>query len=93
MYAVKVIDTDQLEEMWIVSYDPDTHDPNRDYPTGMLVTSDDRTRAKLFPSFQAAYEFITQQSTVMPLRPTDGKPNRPLTALSVEITQVADNDV
>jgi hypothetical protein len=42
-----------------------------------------RDEALAFPDFVAAMDFWKLQSTVTPIRP-DGKPNRPLTAYTVQ---------
>lgn len=52
---------------------------------GELRVTRDRGRAMTFPSDKEAMAFWRQQSRVMPLRPYDGKPNRPLTAYSVMV--------
>jgi hypothetical protein len=49
--------------------------------------TDDVLEAMHFVSKSDAYLFWGRQSTVMPLRP-DGKPNRPMTALTVEIEEL-----
>lgn len=70
-----------------MDFDPDAHAPGRLYPTGTVVSTFDLGEAKRFETFKEAYDFITQQSTVTPLRP-DGEKNRPGTVLSIEISQV-----
>lgn len=47
------------------------------------VTSDAR-QAKTFDTFEQAAEYWRTQSKTQPIRP-DGKPNRPLTGVTVEI--------
>lgn len=49
--------------------------------------TDDIIAAKHFESLEAAMKCWKAQSKVRPLRP-DGKPNRPMTAYSVEIEEV-----
>lgn len=44
------------------------------------------SEALAFPSMQEAFAFWRQQSTRRPLRP-DGRPNRPLTAYTVEFEE------
>lgn len=53
---------------------------------GMVETSLDRTKARQFDSAAAALEYWRRPSTVTPTRP-DGKPNRPLTAYTVEVEE------
>lgn len=69
---------------WVRSSDPDGGDPRIAYPTGDLTTTTDPTLAMVFPTFEAAWEVWRAQSTRTPLRP-DGKPNRPMTAMTVEL--------
>jgi hypothetical protein len=52
--------------------------------------TDDVDKAKRFASFTAAMECWKAQSAVHPIRWSDGKPNRPLTAYSVTVEQVDD---
>jgi hypothetical protein len=49
-----------------------------------MTTTSDIRQAQSFPSFDAALAFWQQQSQCVPLRP-DNKPNRPLTAFTVDI--------
>jgi hypothetical protein len=63
----------------IAWYNPDTP-----YGTLELVTTSDPKEAKVFAEEVEALEYWRQISAVEPLRP-DGKPNRPLTALTVNI--------
>lgn len=51
---------------------------------GQGTFTKDPSRAKQFPSFGDAFEFWRTQSKARELRP-DGKPNRPMTALSITI--------
>jgi hypothetical protein len=51
---------------------------------GELHWTADRTEAMRFDGAGAALEFWKTQSVTVPLRP-DGKPNRPLTAFTIEI--------
>lgn len=51
---------------------------------GHTTFTRDRTRAVSFDSPADAIEYWRQQSKTVPTRP-DGKPNRPLTAFTVEI--------
>jgi hypothetical protein len=51
---------------------------------GHVTVTLKRRRAKEFPDFKAALEYWQTISTEVPVRP-DGKPNRPLTAYTVEI--------
>lgn len=53
---------------------------------GSMVTTLVRSEALTFPSQREAFEFWRQRSTRRPLRP-DGRPNRPLTAFTIEIEE------
>lgn len=64
---------------WVATFDHDAYD-GRGYGTFTDKVND----AKRFHSNAAAFEFWRRRSRVKPTRP-DGKPNRPLTALSVVI--------
>ena len=54
---------------------------------GLIVSTDQLEEAKLFPSVADALLYWKRQSTTIPLRP-DGRPNRPLTAYTVEVEPV-----
>jgi hypothetical protein len=62
---------------FLKSFDHDAHDGQ-----GFGVFTKSLARAKRFDTREELFAFWQQQSTVRPLRP-DGKPNRPLTALTV----------
>lgn len=64
---------------WVRSCDVDA-----DGGRGRLEITSDPALALRFPDFVAAWDYWRRQSTVEPLR-FDGKPNRPLTALSISI--------
>jgi|SRR5215831_4915616 len=72
------------DPVWLKSYDPDIHAEGAPYPTGMIETTDDPLEAMKFDSKREAMECWNTQSTVVPYRP-DGRPNKPLTAFTVEI--------
>jgi hypothetical protein len=71
-----------MRGQYIVDFDPDYR---VDYCS--LNTSFEVAKAKQFESGEAAIQFWLQPSKLRPVRP-DGKPNRPLTAYSVEILPV-----
>jgi hypothetical protein len=48
-----------------------------------------RAEARRFPDVRAALTYWKRQSTVQPLR-TDGQPNRPLTAFTVDVLRLED---
>lgn len=66
---------------FLKAYDPEAHDGR-----GRIDTTDRLEDAMAFPDAGAALELWKTQSRVRPLRP-DGKPNRPLTAYTVEVVQ------
>jgi hypothetical protein len=51
---------------------------------GVLKTTFDITRAKVFKDFSEAHRMWTAMDTREPTRPWDGKPNRPMTMWTVE---------
>jgi hypothetical protein len=69
-------------DQWLKSFDHDAYDGR-----GYGVFTDKILRAKRFASKADALAFWNTQSTVQPWRP-DGRPNKPLTALSVEIEEI-----
>lgn len=50
-----------------------------------IETTDDPAQAMVFPDAGAALRFWRQESTLVPRRPHDGAPNRPLCAFTVEV--------
>lgn len=74
----------QFAPQWITSYDVDADDGY-----GEVRTTRDREEAQRFPTMSEAIQAWRTQSTVRPLR-GDGKPNRPLTAYTVEIEPYGD---
>lgn len=70
------------EPQYLVSFDPSLPmgDPN------MVKTSKEAADAKLFATSADAFNFWKTTHKTMPKRP-DGKPNRPLTFYTVEISK------
>jgi hypothetical protein len=68
----------RLKTSWLQSFDA-----NANGGRGSLVMTKKRSEAMRFDSIGAVMECWQTQSTVVPLR-TDGKPNRPLTAYTIE---------
>ena len=66
---------------YVVESDVDAHGGR-----GELVVTEQIENAKSFENIADALAYWTKQSSVKPLRP-DGKPNRPLTAFTVEVVQ------
>lgn len=67
---------------YLASFDPDAHNGR-----GEIKTTREIAFALIFHDETDAFEFWKQQPSARPLRP-DGKPNRPLTAYSVEFVKV-----
>jgi hypothetical protein len=73
-----------VEQQYLVWYDPDVpHDYDQ-----MGEFSADITRAKRFPDAMSALEEWKRIRTVDPVRPWDGKLNRPLTAFTIVVESV-----
>lgn len=64
-------------------------DHEYDNGRGLAEFTDDKSEALKFPDMAAALAFWNKQSTVRPLRP-DGKPNKPMTATTVDISRWED---
>lgn len=68
-----------LDGLFLREYDPDAHDGR-----GVITGTRQREHALQFADPGAALACWRQTSKVRPLRP-DGRPNRPLTAYTVEV--------
>jgi len=81
-----------FDGQFLQEYDPDLEgldDEGR--PTlALLRTTHDIDQARVFSSAREAMALWKQPSKRVPLRP-DGKPNRPLSAFSVEIRSLHEN--
>lgn len=77
-----------VRQCYLRSFNPDWTPPGVDPAlsdrTGLADWTGNRAEAITFTSYAEAMEFWRQPSTVKPRRP-DGKPNRPLTAYTVEV--------
>jgi hypothetical protein len=69
----------EADGMWVKSYTPDGHDGR-----GHIELTENRHEAKVYPDALTAMSEWRSVSSTHPTRP-DGKPNRPLTAFTVEI--------
>lgn len=67
---------------YLESYDPDANNGR-----GSASWTPDPARALRFADAASAWELWRRPSRVRPLR-TDGRPNRPLTAFTVEIAEL-----
>jgi hypothetical protein len=74
-----------VKTSWLLRFDADAWSGR-----GVIKRTQDRAEAKRFASFSDVIECWKTQSTVRPLRP-DGKPNRPLTAYSIEPVEIPDH--
>jgi len=77
-------DDSEYIPLFIVECDFDAYDGQ-----GAVMFSNAPGRAKHFDTFAEAFEYWRGISKVRPIR-TDGKPNRPLTAFTVEILTIED---
>jgi hypothetical protein len=66
--------------MWVKSYTPDGFGGRGD-----LVLTENKHQAKVYPDAVAAMEDWKRVSSTHPTRPGDGKPNRPMTAFTIEV--------
>jgi hypothetical protein len=83
-YGIRMLNGDGSSGQWLTFYDPDGGDQTLAYPTGDSKWSEQPARALRFDSIGDAVTYWRQQSTRTPFRP-DGKPNRPLSALTISI--------
>jgi hypothetical protein len=61
-------------------YDPDFRDG-----AGLVEVTEDPSQAQLFPDTVSAWEEWRRPSIVHPVRLTDGKPNRPMSAWTITV--------
>lgn len=69
--------------LYVVSWNSNTK-----FGTLHVVSTDDPLAAKRFDSIREATEEWGARSQVEPNRPNDGRPNRPLTALTINFEEV-----
>lgn len=84
-----------LDGHYLIEYDPGRyamHVPEGCPPLGWqyphLVTTPDRDKARRFPGFREALEYVRAVDPTHPVRDTDGMPNRPLTSFNVNYERV-----
>lgn len=79
-----------FDGQYLVEYDPerDGRAPDGAPMLAHVLTSPEKARARRFRDAADAWRLWGQTSKRRPLR-ADGKPNRPLTAFTIEITQAA----
>jgi hypothetical protein len=71
-------------DAYLLSYDPDAFGGRGD-----VLFTPDKAKALRFADHVAVFECLRQQPRKRPLRP-DGKPNRPITAFTLEIQRLDD---
>lgn len=77
---------DPDEGGWLCHYDPDAYEGG-----GSVVVTRDPAVAIRFAGPSEALNMWQSQSSTMPIRPEDGKPNRPLTAFTIELRELPDD--
>lgn len=80
MVLIKVLT--ESEELYVRSFDPMWNGDGTG--CGKVVLTHDPDLALQFKDKATAFAFWKQQSPTVPVRP-DGKPNKPLTAFTVEL--------
>lgn len=86
MIVLKIIETaagipSPFDGQYVAAYDPTWHRPDGSYDGGMLRVTPDPAEALQFESVVDALAVWRRQYGTRP----DGKPNRPLTAFTVEM--------
>lgn len=76
-------ESSELDGQYVAAYDPTYHPLGQPYAGGILEVTDDPRKALRFPDALAATEKWRQSYGLRP----DGKPNRPLTAWTVELEE------
>jgi hypothetical protein len=86
------VDGSAPEAKYLERFDPDwvPPGPQRQPPamTGRAWWTDDPAKAQRFAGPVEALTEWKRQSTVLPIRPWDGRPNRPLTAYTIGLETV-----
>ena len=72
------------EGQYLKSYDPEAHDG-----LGEATFTTEKSEARVFQSFQEAWETLGAVPRNRRFRP-DGKPNRPLTAFTIQFEPLTD---
>jgi hypothetical protein len=76
---------DEHSKRFVKAMDFEAHDGR-----GELTTTDDQAEAMQFPSMIEAMEFWKTSPQCHPIRLSDGRPNRPLTAYTVSVEPIED---
>ena len=74
-------ETTGFDGKFVKEYDPSYRLPGEEYDGGLLEVTDDPSEALEFPSAKEALECWRREYGMRP----DGRPNRPLTAFTVEV--------
>jgi hypothetical protein len=82
IFAIELT-TGEPVNQWVEDYDNSAED---DKGYGRLTLTSDPTRARVFGDAGEALAFWMQTSRTVPVRDTDGKPNRPLTCFTVDVS-------
>ena len=88
-YVIRILslvngERSSFDNEYVFEYDPHYTDPVYGYDGGNLVTTPDPDKALKFEDAKSAFELWRASHGTQP----DGKPNRPLTAFTVEIVPV-----
>lgn len=89
MYAIKILGLSidyptHHAGKWLMKFNPE-YDDGR----GMVWSTNDIEKAMKFETATEAMALYRTQSKIHPIRLTDGKPNRPLTAFNVTIEKLS----
>lgn len=76
-----VVEGKDASPLYLESFDFEAHGGQ-----GFALFTNDKAKAKRFADTESAFEFWRTTSKTVPTRP-DGKPNRPLTAATIEIEE------
>lgn len=64
------------------------YDPDYEHGRGLVESTPVLSEAKVFPDTIEAWEEWRRPSEVHPIRLTDGRPNRPMSAYSITVASV-----
>jgi hypothetical protein len=84
--VIAVTEDREPDGMYLASFDVEAFEGR-----GTSAWTEERSEAMIFMDAPSAWDMWRQQSKVMPFR-EDGKPNRPLTAFSVEVESMTDHE-
>lgn len=93
-YVIKFIcrmdgEPTEYDGEYLKSYDSTYVLPNTEYDGGLLITTPNLGEAQKFATtIQALAKWKEQAPKAWGVRPWDGKPNRPLTAYTIEVESI-----